>query len=105
MLYVSQRELKRKGKRGTWTETQYNLCNEAPAKFCTSAPVPTIPGSAFAKPWMGRGGRGTTGSPGLSQALGVGSHLSLRLDLLLFCKGILKQHFFNMGRSEIERPP
>jgi hypothetical protein len=58
MLYVSQRELKRKGKRGTWTETQYNLCNEAPAKFCTSAPVPTIPGSAFAKPWMGRGGEG-----------------------------------------------
>jgi hypothetical protein len=58
MLYVSQRELKRKGKRGTWTETQYNLCNEAPAKFCTSAPVPTIPGSAFAKPWMGRGGGG-----------------------------------------------
>jgi hypothetical protein len=54
--------------------------------------------------WAG-GGRGTTGSPGLSQALGVGSHLSLRLDLLLFCKGILKQHFFNMGRSEIERPP
>ncbi len=41
-----------------WTETQYNLCNEAPAKFCTSAPVPTIPGSAFAKPWMGRGGGG-----------------------------------------------
>ncbi len=41
-----------------WTETQYNLCNEAPAKFCTSAPVPTIPGSAFAKPWMGRGGEG-----------------------------------------------
>ena len=41
-----------------WTETQYNLCNEAPAKFCTSAPVPTIPGSAFAKPWIGRGGGG-----------------------------------------------
>jgi hypothetical protein len=51
-----------------WTEILYNLCNEAPAKFCTS---PTIPVSAFAKPWMG-GGRGPTGSPGLSQALGVG---------------------------------
>ena len=63
----------KEGKTGDiWTETQYNLCNEAPAKFCTSAPVPTFPGSAFAKPWMGRGGGGTTGSPGLSQALGVG---------------------------------
>ena len=67
MLYVSQRELKRKGKRGTWTETQYNLCNEIPAKFspvpaplqnvfCKGAPGPTIPGFAFAKPWMGPGG-------------------------------------------------
>ena len=49
-----------------WTETQYNRCNEAPTKFSTVpakyfakvAPGPTISGSAFAKPWMGRGGGG-----------------------------------------------
>ncbi len=66
-------------------ETQYTRCNEAPTNFSnsaelckifaemfTSAPGSTIPGSACAKPWMDRGGGGTTGSPGLSQALGVG---------------------------------
>jgi hypothetical protein len=48
-------------------ETQYKLCNKAPAKFCTSAPGPTIPGSAFAKPWMGAG-VGGGGGPLVAQA-------------------------------------
>jgi hypothetical protein len=40
--------------------------------ICSSAPGPTIPGFAHAKPWMGGGEGGTAGRPNLNKALGLG---------------------------------
>jgi hypothetical protein len=114
ILYVLKRELKIRGERGTWMETQCNLCNEAPAKFST-VPAPLQTYFAKVRPvrqslvlhflnhgWARRGG--TTGSPGLCLAREVGFCTWFSTHLF-FARGLF-QVVFNMGRfDEIKRPP
>jgi hypothetical protein len=109
-LYVSKRELKSKGKRGTRTEIQYNSCNEAPAKFAT---VPARLQTYFARVrrvrpslvlhllnhgWAGGGGGG---GPLVAQACARLWELEFALrsahTFKLFCKGSFQSTFSIWG--------